>query len=254
MKLSDKICFAEYHEKIGNQIKNRIEDFSFQNSEVDFGYQTQVSAVFSSNIEGNSIDLNSFMNYKLSQQKFKPGKELKEIEDLINAYEFAQNNLLNEKNFLKTHHILSEELLIKSLRGNYRNDKVGVFGTEGLVYLAIEPEFLKETMHLFFEEINELLSKDISTEEVFYYASIIHLRFVHIHPFRDGNGRSARLLEKWFLTKKLGKEFWKLNSEKYYKEHQSEYYKNISIGFDYYALDYSKALPFLEMLPKSLEK
>jgi Fic family protein len=50
----------------------------------------------------------------------------------------------------------------------------------------------------------------LSAEEVFYFASFIHLRFVHIHPFRDGNGRAARLIEKWFIAEKLGKQFWKL--------------------------------------------
>ncbi|MBL0098191.1 MAG: Fic family protein [Bacteroidetes bacterium] len=34
---------------------------------------------------------------------------------------------------------------------------------------------------------------------------MIHLVFVKIHPLNDGNGRSARLIEKWFLAQKLGK-------------------------------------------------
>ena len=40
-----------------------------------FDYLTKSSAVFSSNIEGNSIDLNSYMNYELNKDKFKVGKE-----------------------------------------------------------------------------------------------------------------------------------------------------------------------------------
>jgi Fic family protein len=64
-------------------------------------------------------------------------------------YRPAQKENLNQKNFLRIHKILSETLLILSLRGNYRNDKVGVFGESGLVYLAIESEFVKETMNEF---------------------------------------------------------------------------------------------------------
>ncbi|WP_394370742.1 Fic family protein [Pedobacter endophyticus] len=81
---------------------------------------------------------------------------------------------------------------------------------------------------------------------------LIHLRFAHIHPFRDGNGRAARLLEKWFLAQKLGIELWKIPSEKYYKEHQPEYYKNINLGVNFYELNYDNCLPIITMLPNSL--
>jgi Fic family protein len=103
-----------------------------------------------------------------------------------------------------------------------------------------------------FTDIKVLLEKPLSDMEVFYYASLIHLTFVHIHPFADGNGRSARLLEKWFLASKLGKELWKLPSEQYYKENRNVYYQNINLGANYYELDYEKCLPFLLMLPESL--
>jgi Fic family protein len=53
----------------------------------------------------------------------------------------------------------------------------------------------------------------------------------------DGNGRSARLIEKWFLVSKLGKSLWSVNSEKYYWDNRPAYYENISLGFNYYALN-----------------
>lgn len=251
MQITDKKYFEQYQSLIGSKIKNLVANFDFKKND-NVLYQTQASAVYSSNIEGNSIDLNSFMNYKMSLQKATPKKELKEIEDLVDAYKFAQENNLNEKNFLQTHKILTENILIKKLRGKYRNDKVGVFGESGLVYLAVEPEFVEEAMKQFFVGIKSLLLHSVSIEEAFYYASLIHLRFVHIHPFRDGNGRAARLLEKWFLTQKLGSEFWKIPIEKYYKEHLTTYYSNINLGVNYYELNYDKCLPFLTMLPNSL--
>ncbi|PKL85301.1 MAG: hypothetical protein CVV22_08530 [Ignavibacteriae bacterium HGW-Ignavibacteriae-1] len=54
-------------------------------------------ANYSPNIEGNSIDLNSFMNHALLKAKGKNNKEIVEIENLVAAYEFAQLNLLNAK-------------------------------------------------------------------------------------------------------------------------------------------------------------
>lgn len=107
-------------------------------------------------------------------------------------------------------------------------------------------------MQELFDDISTLLEREMGAEEAFYYGSLIHLVFVHIHPFADGNGRSARLLEKWFVASKLGKDFWKLSSEHFYKEHRDEYYQNINLGVNYYELNYEKSLPFLLMLPTSL--
>lgn len=253
MRINDKRYFEVYLELIGSQIAQLIDLFDFSEKTSDLGYKTQASAVYSSNIEGNSIDLNSFMNYKLSSEKLKGIKEVQEIENLILAYEFAQLNLLTERNFLECHKIFSKTLVISSQRGKYRNDQVGVFSARGLVYLALEPQFVKAAMGEFFNDIITLLMQEISVSESFYFASLIHLKFAHIHPFRDGNGRAARLLEKWFLAMKLGPDFWKLSSEKYYKEHQSDYYANINLGVNYYELNYEKCVPFLLMLPKSLE-
>lgn len=131
---------------------------------------------------------------------------------------------------------------------------MGVFGKGGLIYLAIEPEYVTQTMRELFEDIEQLIQSELSVEEVFYYASFIHLKFVHIHPFADGNGRCARLLEKWFLSEKLGHDFWKLPAEEYYKEHRNVYYANINLGVNYYELDYTKCIPFLLMLSESLKK
>ena len=88
---------------------------------------------------------------------------------------------------------------------------------------------------------------------MFYFASLIHLVFVKIHPWNDGNGRSARLLEKWFLAQKLGAKSWFMQSEKYYYLHHQTYYQHIrKLGIEYAELDYSRALPFLLMLPGAL--
>ena len=82
---------------------------------------------------------------------------------------------------------------------------------------------------------------------------MVHLVFVKIHPFEDGNGRTARLLEKWFLAQTLGEKAWFVQSERSYYDQHHVYYNNIRhLGLEYAELNYEKAMPFLKMLPEAL--
>ncbi len=103
-----------------------------------------------------------------------------------------------------------------------------------------------------FSDIAVLLNTQLSTAEIFYYAAYIHLVFVNIHPFVDGNGRTTRLIEKWFLAKKLGDNAWCITSEKNYLDYRQTYYKNLQFGVNHYEVKYEKSIPFLLMLPNAL--
>lgn len=179
-------------------------------------------------------------------------KEIKEIEDLIAAYQFARENELTLENILKAHEILTTSILLKKERGKIRKVKVGVRSEGRLIYLAVEPEFVKQELEKLFDDILMLLQTKLTTTEVFYYSAFIHLVFVNIHPFVDGNGRATRLIEKWFLAKKLGENSWFITSEKNYWDNRPTYYKNLQLGVNYYEVNYKMSIPFLSMLPNSL--
>lgn len=90
---------------------------------------------------------------------------------------------------------------------------------------------------------------------MFYYASLIHLVFVKIHPFQDGNGRAARLIEKWFLLEKPGVIAYSIQLEKNYYQNLEAYYHNIKIlGLEYENLDFKKSLDFLLMTVNSIKE
>lgn len=215
-----------------------------------FDFLLEAGSVYSSQIEGNTMDLNSFMNAKTMAGP-KP-KEFLEIIDLDLAYDFAREHELTEDNFLHGHAIFSRLFVSPGNQGKYRQDKVGVFSSSGLVYMAVEHEKVPEEMHALFEAIKRVVAEESDIREAFYYASMAHLQLAHIHPFTDGNGRAARLLEKWLLASLIGEKAWLVASEKYYWEHRQEYYQKINLGVNYYKLDYSRALPFLLMLPEAL--
>jgi Fic family protein len=220
----------------------------------DFEFYFIASSVFSSRIEGNTLDLNSFMRLRGEKASAKK-KEVKEIEDLVEAYNFAFKNKLTQINFLKAHQILSKTVLSKaSERGKFRKMQIAVYdNTTGKpAYLALEPEYLEKEVGKLFSDIKTILNKKLNTKETFYYASTLHLWLAMLHPFTDGNGRAARLLEKWFLASTIGDVAWSVNSEKYYWDNRPAYYTNIALGYNYYALHWERSIPFLLMLPEAL--
>jgi Fic family protein len=216
-------------------------------------FTNALSAVYSANIEGNPIDVNSYLASKFRGRtiQFK-AKDRKEIENLESAYRFAQTHALNEKNFLVAHGMLAVTLLEKSSLEKYRDQMVYVYSRAGMEYAALEPEHVRSAMRQLFAEVKQLRGSTLNVARTFYHAALLHLVFVHIHPFMDGNGRAARLLEKWFLASKLGNKAWHVPSEMYYKENVVKYYQNIKLGLNFYTLDYDRCVPFLTMLVKSL--
>lgn len=218
-------------------------------STATFDFYTSVSAVFSSKIEGEDIDLDSFIKHKKLGVHYQPDYTQK-IDDLYEAYLFAQGNQLDELGMHYAHELIMRNILTETHRGKYRNNNMYVTTDDGKIdYVAIEPQDIVKEIAKLYHDIKTLLEEKLSFEEILYFASMIHLVFVKIHPYEDGNGRTARLLEKWFLSQKLGSKTWYLPSEKYYYDNNELYYANIRrMGIEYIELDYSKALPFALML------
>jgi Fic family protein len=218
-----------------------------------FSFYTSISSVFSSKIEGEDIEIDSYMKHRFMKVKFKPDYT-KKTDDLYKAYEFAKNNTLTRENLLKSHTILTKNLLSASQRGKVRQGLIYVQDqNQRIIYIGTDPRNVAYEFENLLEDIQLLLNMNLSFNETFYYAALIHLIFVKIHPFADGNGRSARLLEKWFLAEKLGERAWYITSEKFYYQYIQNYYHNLQIlGMEYETLNYDKCLPFLLMLPKSL--
>jgi len=256
MSLQLKILRPEYFIQYQSQLKIDVETtFATINNKPqsleDFKFYLANSAVHSSNIEGNTVSFDTFLKSSEFNLHLKT-KEIKEIEDLIAAYQFARENDLSIEKILKTHEILTQSILIKKERGKIRKVKVGVRSEGRLIYLAVEPEFIKQELEKLISDISILLKSQLSVTEIFYYAAFIHLVFVNIHPFVDGNGRATRLIEKWFLAKMLGENAWFITSEKNYWDNRPVYYKNLQIGVNYYEVNYEKSIPFLLMLPNAL--
>ena len=219
-----------------------------------FSFYTSVSAVFSSKIERLEIELDSYVKHKRFGIEFLPDYTRK-IDDLYDAYQFAKTSVCNKKNIHTAHEMLTKNILPSNKQGKIRTGNMYVTTADGRIeYVAASPFGLENELDKLFTDVETLLNMELNVQEVFFFASLIHLVFVKIHPFDDGNGRTSRLIEKWFLAEKLGEQAWLIQSKKnYYEQHQT-YYKSIRLlDLEYDELDYSKALPFLLMLPQALK-
>lgn len=254
-KILPLVLLEEYCKQVGSSLLTDFKNLKESDLSVDnFSFYTSVSAVFSSKIEGEDIDLDSYIKHKRFSVEFSPDYTRK-IDDLYNAYQFAKKEQCNRVNIEKAHKILTKHILAAGKQGKVRKGNMYVTTDDGRIeYVAVSPYQVESEMQKFYADLGTLQKQKLSIEETFYFAALLHLVFVKIHPFDDGNGRTSRLIEKWFLAEKLGKDAWLIQSEKnYYNNHQT-YYKNIRVlGLEYETLDYSKALPFLMMLPNSLK-
>lgn len=219
-----------------------------------FSFYTSVASVYSSRIEDEDIELDSYIKHKRDNVSFAPDYT-KKTDDLYAAYTFAKDNPINKATLSEVHRLLSQNLLAENLQGKYRTNNMYVATEDGKIeYVAASPFTVEQEMNAFLSDIATLLASDLSFAEVLYYASIIHLVFVKIHPWNDGNGRCGRLLEKWFVAQKLGEKAWYLQSEKHSYQNQHHYYQNLrALGLEYETLNYDLALPFALMLAESLK-
>jgi len=218
-----------------------------------FDFYNSVASVYSSKIEGEDIELDSFVKHKFYKVPYQ-ADYTKKADDLFEAYQYAQTNTLTYENVMEAHKILSKNLLSPTARGVLRNSIMFVMDDKDqIAYVACEPKVVEQETQKLFDDIKALLETDLTKEEVFYYASLIHLIFVKIHPMQDGNGRLARLIEKWFIASKMGSKYWRIKSEKYYYFNLKDYYRNLAIiALEYDDMDITKGIPFLSMLPKSI--
>lgn len=112
-----------------------------------------------------------------------------------------KNEPLTPDKILKIHRLITNGTLEKTeYEGNFRkNDEIAVYSHDGT--LLHKPVEYTEVPKL----IDELCNFANNEEEGFIHpvikGIIIHFMIGFIHPFNDGNGRTARVLFYWYLLK-----------------------------------------------------
>jgi len=105
--------------------------------------------------------------------------------------------------------------------GLWRSGPIGVTGADGSIeYRGPEAGEVVRLM----DEVLAWLAEDDLEADLFVRAAMAHLNVISIHPFRDGNGRIARIVQSLVLARGgLGSpEFFSI--EEYLGGHTAEYY------------------------------
>ena len=126
------------------------------------------------------------------------------------------------KDLLKIHGVMT--FLIVEESGVFRKGEEGVFDeNDNCIFIAPKPEYVEPLMNDLFNWMKEFKDKI----HPLILSSIFHYEFVFIHPFSDGNGRTARLWQNIILSK--WKEIFEyVPIESQIKKYQEEYYKVIN--------------------------
>lgn len=169
----------QYVSTLNISLKQDFENLNDSELSIDtFSLYTSVSAVFSSKIEGEHIELDSFIKHKRFGIEYQPDYTRK-IDDLYEAYLFAQKNTLTPKNVALAHSQITKHILKKSKQGKVRVTNMFVITKEGKIeYVAATLEKVKSEMERLYNDLEILVKADLSFSETLFYASMIHLVFV----------------------------------------------------------------------------
>ncbi len=162
-----------------------------------------IDMTYNSNaIEGNSLTLKETF-LVISEGITVKGKPLKDhleakdhhaaLEYLFDLVEKDKRHTFSEQLIRTLHQIIVQET-DAAWAGRYRNSNVGITGADHTPPDALDvPHKMRELIEWFNTQNKKL--------NIIELAALLHHRLVHIHPFFDGNGRTARLVMNLLLMR-----------------------------------------------------
>lgn len=156
----------------------------------------------SARIEGNHTTLIEAINEATkTDAKSKPGEELVELTNIQNAINYIEENLQEEDKitsaFIRELHAIAVKGLTRDGShepGAFRTGEVTIANSSCVVST---PQAIPGDI----AELVDYINADHEKKEDVIRIACAHHRFVQIHPFDNGNGRTARLLTYAMLIK-----------------------------------------------------
>lgn len=183
-------------------------------------------------IEGNPLNEEQVAEVISNSGQRTKQRAAKEILNLKNTYAFIdklvnepENTILTEENILSIHRLITSGIDYDgNSPGEYRSHQVKVGdASHGGIYTP--PSIKKDIAQLMKTFVEWVNSEFILQLNPIIRAALAHYHFSIIHPFGDGNGRTARAIEAYLL--------WVANIKYVPLMLSNYYYKNID---EYYAV------------------
>ncbi|EOG6905602.1 Fic family protein [Flavobacterium psychrophilum] len=162
-----------------------------------------LESIGSARIEGNNTTIAEYIETKLEDNK-NVSSDIKEIQNIEKAMEFVEDNILDypiNKMFLSELHKMIVDGLLPppngegdSTPGLYRGINLKINKSNHL-----PPDYLVVNDYMI--ELLDFIERKDSPKYDLLKAAIAHHRFVWIHPFGNGNGRTVRLFTYAMLVK-----------------------------------------------------
>lgn len=183
----------------------------------------------STHIEGNKLSFTEAQKVFVQGQKAKVMARDRDIQEIINyrnviKYINEHHEIeLSEKTLLHMHKLLVDKLLDQSQSGQYRHVQVAIVNNHSGQVVFQPPAAVQvgDLVRNFFEWLG---GQDASEIPAPLKAGILHYELVRIHPFVDGNGRTARAMAMLLLYKEGYdiRQFFCL--DEYYDQDAASYY------------------------------
>ncbi len=207
---------------------------------------------YSTQIEGNALTQEEVKQVVMGTSGF-PGRERdeREVRNYFVALEYVeeqlrQNVALSEKLIQSIHAIAYNGIKKTSpYRDGQNVIKDGI--TRTIVYMPPEAHDVAPTMKALVKWINQqIINQELPVPII---AALAHYQFATIHPYYDGNGRTARLVTT-FILHKTGYGMKGIYSlEEYYAKNLQGYYNALTVGGShnyYFGRSEADITPFLE--------
>lgn len=192
--------------------------------------QCQVALThYSTQIEGNLLSLEQVSGVLEEKKSYGLLRDEREVANYfrllseIPHWIHSHHGQLPETLILQCHRQLLAKILDRSMCGKFRNEQNAIHEARSrrLIYVPPQPQDVPAL-------VKDLCAWVVSARtHPIIRAAIFHNQWVTIHPFMDGNGRSARLLSL-YLLESTGYE-WRhiVPIDRYYADDRARYYAGL---------------------------